>query len=109
MKKRLLTLAGIGAALALCASPSAAFAQSQPFLGQIMIFAGNFCPNGWAQTNGQFLQISQNQALFSVLGTAYGGDGRTTFELPIMKPIITVSGQPFTTCIALLGVFPAQN
>jgi microcystin-dependent protein len=109
MRERLPTLAWIGAALALCASPPGAFAQPTPFIGQIMIFSGNFCPQGWAMTNGQIMSISQNAALFSILGTMYGGNGQSTFELPIIKPIITVSGQAFTTCIALQGVFPSRN
>lgn len=55
---------------------------SEPLLGSIMLFAGNFAPRGWAFCNGQLLPISQNQALFSIIGTLYGGDGRTTFGLP---------------------------
>jgi len=53
-----------------------------PFMAQIIMFGGNFAPRGWALCNGQILPISQNQALFSLLGTTYGGDGRTTFALP---------------------------
>jgi microcystin-dependent protein len=53
-----------------------------PFIGEIRIFAGNFAPKGWAFCNGQTLPIAQNTALFSLLGTTYGGDGRTTFALP---------------------------
>jgi len=53
-----------------------------PFIGQIMLFAGNFAPRGWAFCKGQLLAINQNTALFSILGTTYGGDGRTTFGLP---------------------------
>ncbi|MFT4532721.1 MAG: microcystin-dependent protein [Saprospiraceae bacterium] len=56
-----------------------------PFIGQIMIFAGNFAPRGWAFCQGQLLPISQNTALFSILGTTYAGDGRTTFGLPDMQ------------------------
>jgi microcystin-dependent protein len=52
------------------------------FLAEIRLFAGNFAPAGWALCNGQILPISQNTALFSLLGVAYGGDGRTTFALP---------------------------
>ncbi len=52
------------------------------FIGEVRIFAGNFAPRNWALCNGQLLPISQNQALFSILGTTYGGDGRTTFSLP---------------------------
>ncbi len=57
----------------------------EPFIGQITIFAGNFAPRGWAYCAGQLLPISQNQALFSILGTTYGGDGRTTFALPDLR------------------------
>src|SRR5689334_11118965 len=53
-----------------------------PFLGEIRIFAGNFAPRGWAMCNGQLLSIAQNTALFSLLGTQYGGNGQTTFALP---------------------------
>ncbi|MEO8436270.1 MAG: tail fiber protein [Pyrinomonadaceae bacterium] len=53
-----------------------------PFLGEIKIVSFNFPPKGWAFCNGQFLPINQNQALFSILGTTYGGDGQTTFALP---------------------------
>lgn len=53
-----------------------------PFLGEIRIVSFNFPPKGWALCNGQFLPINQNQALFSILGTVYGGNGQTTFALP---------------------------
>lgn len=55
------------------------------FLAEISIFAGNFAPRGWAFCQGQLLPISQNSALFSLLGTTYGGDGRTTFGLPDLR------------------------
>lgn len=56
-----------------------------PLIGQIILFAGNFAPRGWAFCNGQLLSIAQNTALFSLLGTTYGGDGRTTFALPDLR------------------------
>ncbi|MFT5891330.1 MAG: microcystin-dependent protein [Dokdonia sp.] len=56
-----------------------------PFLGEIKLFAGNFAPRTWAYCDGQLLAISQNTALFSILGTTYGGDGRTTFALPDLR------------------------
>ena len=56
-----------------------------PFVGEIRMFAGNFAPNGWALCDGQLLAISQNDALFSLLGTIYGGDGQTTFGLPDLR------------------------
>ncbi|WP_221090844.1 phage tail protein [Deinococcus aquaedulcis] len=57
----------------------------EPFIGEIQMFAGNFPPRGWALCNGQLLPIAQNTALFSLLGTMYGGDGRTTFALPNLQ------------------------
>lgn len=59
--------------------------MTNPFLAQIELFAGNFAPRGWAFCEGQLLPISQNSALFSILGTTYGGDGRTTFALPDLR------------------------
>lgn len=56
--------------------------MSDPFIGEIQIFAGNFAPKGWALCNGQLLPVNQSTALFSILGTMYGGDGKTTFGLP---------------------------
>ena len=56
--------------------------MSEPFLGEIRIFSFSFPPKGWALCNGQLLPINQNQALFSLLGTTYGGNGQTTFALP---------------------------
>jgi microcystin-dependent protein len=61
-------------------------AQAQePFIGEIVMFGGNFAPRGWALCDGQLLSISSNSALFSLLGTTYGGDGRTTFALPDLR------------------------
>ena len=59
--------------------------MSEPFVGEVRMFAGNFAPRGWAFCDGQLLAVSQNDALFSLLGTIYGGDGRTTFALPDMR------------------------
>jgi len=59
--------------------------MSEPFLGEIKIISFNFPPKGWSFCNGTLLPINQNQALFSVLGTTYGGDGRTTFGLPNLQ------------------------
>jgi microcystin-dependent protein len=58
---------------------------SQPYLGEIRMFAGNFAPFGWALCNGQIMSIQQNTALFSLLGTMYGGNGQTTFALPDLQ------------------------
>lgn len=59
--------------------------MSNPFVAEIRIFAGNFAPIGWAQCNGQLMPISQNTALFSLLGTTYGGDGKSNFALPNLQ------------------------
>jgi microcystin-dependent protein len=59
--------------------------MSEPFIGQITLFAGNFAPRGWALCQGQILSIAQNTALFSILGTTYGGNGQTTFALPDLR------------------------
>ena len=63
----------------------------QPSLGEVRYFAGNFAPRNWAFCNGQLLAISDNQALFSILGTTYGGDGRTSFALPDLRGRAPVS------------------
>lgn len=71
--------------------------MSTPFLGEIKIIAWNYAPKGWAFCNGQFLPINQNQALFSLLGTMYGGNGQTTFALPDFRGKVPVHvGSGFT-------------
>lgn len=77
-------VAGLTLATALLAAAPAQ-AQSEPFVGQISCAGFNFAPRGWALLDGQLLSIAQNTALFSLLGTQYGGDGRTTFALPDMR------------------------
>ena len=89
--------------------PRAATAGATPFLAEIETFAFSFCPTGWSTANGQLLPINQNQALFSLLGTTYGGDGQTTFALPTVKPIFSATGAPLQQCIALQGIFPSRN
>src|ERR1700684_1996482 len=71
--------------------------MTTPYLAQVEIFSFNFAPKGWALCNGQLLPINQNQALFSLLGTTYGGDGRTTFGLPDLRGRVPISmGSGFT-------------
>lgn len=71
--------------------------MSQPFIGEIRLFGGNFAPVGWAFCNGQLLSISQNTALFTLIGTTYGGDGQTTFALPDLRGRLPVhQGGGFT-------------
>ena len=62
----------------------------EPFIAEIIMFGGNFAPRGWAFCDGQLLPINQNQALFSILGTTFGGDGRTTFGLPDLRGRVPV-------------------
>jgi microcystin-dependent protein len=74
-----------------------------PFLGQIDAFAFDFAPRGWAPCNGQLLPIQQNTALYSLLGTKYGGDGVNTFALPKLPPVAPNGPQWF---IAIVGAYP---
>lgn len=64
--------------------------MSDPFVGEIRMFAGNFAPRGWTFCDGQLLAVSQNDALFSLIGTIYGGDGQNTFGLPDLRGRIPV-------------------
>lgn len=75
-----------------------------PFLGEIRLVGFNFAPAGWALCTGETLQIAQNQALFALIGTTYGGDGSTTFMLPKL-PQTPTGGTPI---IATQGIFPAR-
>ena len=95
--------------LMLCANARSAVAGENPFLGEVETFAFGFCPVGWTTLNGQLLPISENTALFSLLGITYGGDGKTTFALPTAKPVFTATGAVLLQCIATQGIFPARN
>jgi microcystin-dependent protein len=91
------------------------------YLGIIKLFAGNFAPRGWAYCDGRLMSIAQNSALFSILGTSYGGDGMTTFALPDMRvrdssnPLggtnwVGIEGMPqMGYIICLEGIFPSRN
>jgi microcystin-dependent protein len=79
--------------------------MSDPFVGEIRMFGGNFAPAGWAFCEGQLLSISQNETLFALIGTTYGGDGQTTFALPKLAPI---APQGPSYCIAIEGVYPPR-
>lgn len=65
--------------------------MSSPFIGQVLVFGGNFPPRGWMSCNGQLLPISQYDTLFALIGTTYGGDGQTTFGLPNLQSRFPVS------------------
>jgi len=101
----------------LASFPLTVSAAGEPFLAEVKLFSFNFPPKGWALCNGQLLPINQNQALFALLGTMYGGNGQTNFALPNLNGTnsISNSAQPWGKnsggyyCIALQGVFPSQN
>jgi len=97
------------AAALLTASVIGATAQTTPFLGQNIIVAFDYCPNGYVRTSGQILPINPYVALFTVLGTTYGGNGTSNFALPSTQPIFTKNRRVFTECVALTGVYPTQN
>lgn len=69
-------------ALASVVAPRQAFADGSPYIGEVIIVPYNFCPSGWAEANGSLLSISQNDVLFALYGTTFGGDGENTFGLP---------------------------
>lgn len=77
-----------------------------PILGQIQLFAFNFAPKGWMLCDGRLLPIRQNTAVFSLLGTTYGGDGRTTFALPNLTGKEPAPGSVY--CICMQGIFPSR-
>ena len=108
MKHLICVIALLG--LVFCAAPRPATAQaSQPYVGEIEIFAIKFCPSGWVPLNGALLLISGNETLYALLGTTYGGDGLTTFAVPKWAPINTANGGTLLACISLYGVFPSAN
>ena len=80
-----------------------------PYLGQITIFAGNFAPEGWAYCDGRLMSIDQNDVLFSILGTQYGGDGRRTFALPKIEASLTESSGKYIICTAFRNNFPPRD
>ncbi|UCD82850.1 MAG: tail fiber protein [Desulfobacterales bacterium] len=77
-------------------------------IGEVRLFAGNFAPRFWAFCQGQTIPISQNEALFSILGIQFGGDGRQTFMLPKLDNIKCGQGE-LRYIICLQGIFPQRN
>lgn len=106
---RKLLLALTAAALTISAGPVSA----EPFMGDIKIFAFDFCPAHWTAADGSLLPIQQNQALFALFGTNYGGNGTTTFAVPKVTPYSApVNGSSpvrLTACVATSGYFPSQD
>jgi microcystin-dependent protein len=83
--------------------------MSQPFLGQIQAFPFTFAPRGWALCNGQLLPISQNQALFSLLGTQYGGNGTQTFALPNLQGSFSVGLSTTSSNFSAIGATGGES
>ena len=81
--------------------------MDNPFIGQIALLPYNFAPQGWAACEGQTLPINQNQALFALLGTTFGGDGQTTFALPDLREKAPADSLAYY--IALQGIFPTRQ
>lgn len=79
----------------------------QPFIGEIRLFPYSFAPAGWAFCQGQLLPIDQNENLFQLIGTKFGGNGTTNFALPNLQGAEPVPGTNY--CISLFGIFPAPN
>jgi len=79
----------------------------EPFLGQIQLLPYTFAPRGWSTCEGQVLSIAQNTALFSLLGTNFGGDGRTTFALPDLRDKEPNANVRY--CIAMQGIYPSRD
>lgn len=100
-KMKSLVLAGAAALSLTGVTTTAVHAQAgTQFIGQLMVFGGNFCPREWAYADGSLIAISSNTALFSLYGTTYGGDGRTTFGLPDLRGRFAInmgSGPGLTT------------
>ena len=76
----------------------------EPLLGEVTYFAGNFAPRGWAFCNGAMLEIAPNTALYSIIGTTYGGDGRVTMALPKIEDL-----NGCKAIIAIQGVYPSRS
>lgn len=80
------------------------------YIGTIKLFAFNFVPTGWFACNGQTLPINQYMPLFALIGTTYGGDGRTNFMLPNLEPHKDASGNPVGIyCLCHAGIFPQRS
>ena len=79
------------------------------YLGVVKLFAGNFAPRGWAYCDGQLLSLSQNTALFSLLGTTYGGDGKSTFALPKLESVKSGKDAEIKYIICLEGMYPTRE
>jgi len=80
-----ITISSLACVMGLNINMTAAYADSDPYIGDIVLTAATFCPNGWNEANGQTVAIAANQSLYSLIGTKFGGDGTTTFRLPDLR------------------------
>lgn len=99
--------AAVCVSFALCAAPAASALSNEDYTGSIGLTAASYCPKGTVEPAGQVLQISQNQALFALFGTTYGGDGKRTFALPNLSDEAAPTGMRF--CIVMNGIYPPRD
>ncbi|MEP9361101.1 tail fiber protein [Sphingomonas sp. KR3-1] len=103
MKHALLTAAIVTAA-ATVSTP--ALAGPDPFVGEVMLFSGSFCPEHWLDADGRILPVRNYEVLYSILGPTYGGDGRTNFAIPDLRK--AAPGPHLRYCIAVRGDYPRR-
>jgi len=96
-------------ATALLASLGASSVVAQPYVGDVITVAFDFCPAGWLPFNGQLLPIGEHETLFQLIGTTYGGDRQETFALPLGHAVMTADRKALMQCIATYGVFPSPS
>jgi microcystin-dependent protein len=118
MTKTIVATVAAAVTLASASAVPPVAAAAEPFIGEIMFVAFTYCPRGWAKADGSELPISQNTALFALLGTRYGGDGQKTFKLPhLRKQVVAqerlenggMSTRTLLPCIALQGIYPSRE
>ena len=87
--------------------------MEEPFLGMIKLFPYSFVPMSWIECNGATLNVAQNSALFSLIGTQFGGDGKTTFKVPDLRNALPYPGaqgqKAYVYCIATAGIYPTRD
>lgn len=109
MKKALTAFTGT-LALGAAALPAAPASAQDYYIGQVITVAANFCPRGTMKADGRLLPISANAALFSLVGTRYGGDGRTTFALPDLSgKLASANGAELLHCVVTQGIYPSRS
>lgn len=100
--------AAIAGVLAAGAAATPATASAEPFVGEIMMVGYQFCPAGTMEADGRLLPIAEYTALFSLYGTTFGGDGRTTFGLPDLMTTAKVDQPGIRYCVAIYGIYPSR-